>query len=135
MLKAVFASVLLALPAVVLAQQTAKPATPASGPVDHPRVLMHTTQGDFTLELFPEKAPKSVANFLQYVRDGFYDGTVFHRAVNGYLVRVASTAATSRSAVPVPPFPVKPTMACRTCAAPWRWRVVATRTRAPRNSS
>lgn len=87
MLKAVFASVLLALPAVVMAQQTTKPATPTSGSVEHPRVLMHTSQGDFTLELFPEKAPKSVANFLQYVRDGFYDGTVFHRAVQGYLVQ------------------------------------------------
>ncbi len=86
MLKAVLASVLLALPVAAFAQ-AAKPATPAPGPVDHPRVLMHTTQGDFTLELFPEKAPKSVANFLQYVRDGFYDGTVFHRVVNGYMVQ------------------------------------------------
>lgn len=86
MLKAVLASVLLALPVAAIAQ-TAKPATPAPGPVGHPRVVMHTTQGDFTLELFPEKAPKSVANFLQYVRDGFYDGTVFHRVVNGYMVQ------------------------------------------------
>lgn len=86
MLKAVLTSLLLALPVVAIAQ-TAKPAIPAPGPVDHPRVLMHTTQGDFTLELYPEKAPKSVANFLQYVRDGFYDGTVFHRVVNGYMVQ------------------------------------------------
>lgn len=86
MLRAVFASVLLALPVLAFAQAT-KPATPAPGPVEHPRVTMHTTQGDFTLELFPEKAPKSVANFLQYVRDGFYDGTVFHRVVDGYMVQ------------------------------------------------
>jgi len=89
MLKAVLASLLLALPAAALAQQQAKPAAPAPAPgmVDHPRVVMHTSQGDFTLELFPEKAPKSVANFLQYVRDGFYDGTVFHRVVDGYMVQ------------------------------------------------
>jgi peptidyl-prolyl cis-trans isomerase A (cyclophilin A) len=86
MLKAVFASLLLALPAVSMAQAT-KPAAPAPASVDHPRVVMHTTQGDITLELFPDKAPKSVANFLQYVRDGFYDGTVFHRVVNGYMVQ------------------------------------------------
>ncbi|KJV37033.1 peptidylprolyl isomerase [Luteibacter yeojuensis] len=86
MLKAVLASLLLALPAATLAQQ-AKPAAPAPGPVDHPRVVVHTSQGDFTLELFPEKAPKSVANFLQYVRDDFYDGTVFHRVVDGYMVQ------------------------------------------------
>lgn len=88
MLRAVLASLLLALPAAALAQQAAKPASPApQGPVEHPRVTMHTTQGDFTLELYPEKAPKSVANFLQYVRDGFYNGTVFHRVVDGYMVQ------------------------------------------------
>jgi peptidyl-prolyl cis-trans isomerase A (cyclophilin A) len=87
MFKAVLASVLLALPLGALAQQPAKPTAPATGAAEHPRVLMHTTQGDFTLELYPEKAPKSVANFLQYVRDGFYDGTVFHRVVDGYLVQ------------------------------------------------
>jgi len=87
MLRAVFASLLLALPVVSMAQQTTKPAAPAPTSVDHPRVVMHTTQGDVTFELFPDKAPKSVANFLQYVRDGFYDGTVFHRVVNGYMVQ------------------------------------------------
>jgi peptidyl-prolyl cis-trans isomerase A (cyclophilin A) len=87
MLKAALASLLLALPAAALAQQQAKPVAPAPGPVDHPRVVVHTSQGDFTLELFPEKAPKSVANFLQYVRDGFYDGTVFHRVVDGYMIQ------------------------------------------------
>lgn len=87
MFKAVLASVLLALPLGALAQQPAKPTAPANGAAEHPRVVMHTTQGDFTLELYPEKAPKSVANFLQYVRDGFYDGTVFHRVVDGYLVQ------------------------------------------------
>jgi peptidyl-prolyl cis-trans isomerase A (cyclophilin A) len=50
-------------------------------------VVLHTTQGDITLELYPDKSPKSVANFLQYVRDGFYAGTVFHRAIPGYLVQ------------------------------------------------
>ena len=87
MLRAVLASALLALPAVAMAQQPTKPTTPPPSSVEHPRVNMHTSQGDFTLELFPEKAPKSVANFLQYVRDGFYDGTVFHRVVNGYMVQ------------------------------------------------
>jgi len=87
MLRAVLASALLALPAAAMAQQPTKPTAPPPSSVEHPRVNMHTSQGDFTLELFPEKAPKSVANFLQYVRDGFYDGTVFHRVVNGYMVQ------------------------------------------------
>jgi peptidyl-prolyl cis-trans isomerase A (cyclophilin A) len=61
-----------------------KPAAPAS---PMPEVAFHTSQGDITLELYPDKAPKSVANFLQYVRDGFYDGTLMHRAIPGYLVQ------------------------------------------------
>ena len=69
-----------------LAAQTAKPSATADTQA-HPQVAIHTTQGDITLELYPDKAPKSVANFLQYVRDGFYSGTVLHRAIPGYLVQ------------------------------------------------
>lgn len=87
MLRTALAALFLALPVVATAQQAAKPDAAAQGPVEHPRVIMHTTQGDYTIELYPEKAPKSVANFLQYVRDGFYDGTVFHRVVDGYMVQ------------------------------------------------
>lgn len=87
MLRTAFAALLLALPGIAPAQQAAKPEAAAQGPVEHPRIVMHTTQGDFTIELYPEKAPKSAANFLQYVRDGFYDGTVFHRVVDGYMVQ------------------------------------------------
>lgn len=64
------------------AQDATKPANAAD-----PEVVLHTSQGDITLELYPDKAPKSVANFLQYVREGFYAGTVFHRAIPGYLVQ------------------------------------------------
>lgn len=70
-----------------LAAQTAKPAAVAADAQPHPQVAIHTSQGDITLELYPDKAPKSVANFLQYVRDGFYSGTVLHRAIPGYLVQ------------------------------------------------
>ena len=70
-----------------LAAQTAKPAATTADAQAHPQVAIHTSQGDITLELYPDKAPKSVANFLQYVRDGFYSGTVLHRAIPGYLVQ------------------------------------------------
>jgi peptidyl-prolyl cis-trans isomerase A (cyclophilin A) len=80
-----FALLLLILP-MALAAQTAKPAVTAETTA-HPQVVLHTSQGDITLELYPDKAPKSAANFLQYVRDGFYNGTVFHRAIPGYLVQ------------------------------------------------
>lgn len=76
------AAAALAAPPVPAPASTA--ATPA---VAHPQVKLHTSMGDITIELFPDKAPRTVANFLQYVKDGFYDGTVFHRAINGYLVQ------------------------------------------------
>lgn len=50
-------------------------------------VTMKTSKGDIQIELFPEQAPISVENFLQYVDDGFYDGTVFHRVVPGFVIQ------------------------------------------------
>lgn len=87
MLKSLLATLLLILP-LTLTAQTAKPAPPATAAATPPpQVLLRTSQGEITLELYPDKAPKSVANFLQYVRDGFYDGTLLHRAIPGYLVQ------------------------------------------------
>jgi len=84
MFKSLLATLLLVLP-LTLAAQTVKPKPAAT--VAAPQVLLHTSQGDITLELYPDKAPKSVANFLQYVRDGFYDGTLLHRSIPGYLLQ------------------------------------------------
>ena len=52
-----------------------------------PSVEFRTNQGNFTIELFPEKAPKTVANFLQYVKDGFYENTIFHRVINHFMIQ------------------------------------------------
>lgn len=52
-----------------------------------PRVLLKTSLGDITLELNPDKAPKSVENFLAYVKSGFYDGTVFHRVIPTFMIQ------------------------------------------------
>lgn len=51
------------------------------------RVLMQTSLGDITLELMDEKAPETVANFLSYVDRGFYNGTVFHRVIDGFMIQ------------------------------------------------
>jgi len=53
----------------------------------NPRVALHTTMGDIVIELYPDKAPKSVENFLQYVKDKHYDGTIFHRVIDGFMVQ------------------------------------------------
>lgn len=52
-----------------------------------PRVRIETNRGTIVIELEPDKAPKTVANFVTYVRDGFYDGTVFHRVIPGFMVQ------------------------------------------------
>lgn len=50
-------------------------------------VKLHTNFGEITLELNAEKAPITVANFLKYVDSGFYDGTIFHRVINGFMIQ------------------------------------------------
>jgi len=52
-----------------------------------PRVEMKTSAGVIVIELYPDKAPASAANFLQYVRDGFYDGLIFHRVIDGFMIQ------------------------------------------------
>lgn len=52
-----------------------------------PRVSMKTSFGEIVLELYPDKAPGTVDNFLQYVKSGFYNGTIFHRVINGFMVQ------------------------------------------------
>lgn len=60
---------------------------PLSHAADAPRVLFKTNAGDFTVEVYPDKAPKTVENFLQYVRDKHYDGTIFHRVIPNFMVQ------------------------------------------------
>ncbi len=53
----------------------------------NPIVEIRTNQGAITVELFEQEAPKSVANFLQYVESGFYDDTIFHRVIDGFMIQ------------------------------------------------
>ncbi len=50
-------------------------------------VILHTNYGDITLSLFADKAPATVENFLSYVKDGFYDNTIFHRVIDGFMIQ------------------------------------------------
>ncbi|ABO12536.2 TPA: peptidylprolyl isomerase [Acinetobacter baumannii] len=52
-----------------------------------PQVELNTNKGRIVLELNTEKAPKTAANFLEYVRDGFYDGVIFHRVIDGFMIQ------------------------------------------------
>jgi len=53
----------------------------------NPKVLMKTSEGDITIELYPDKAPITVRNFLSYVDEKFYDGTIFHRVIKGFMIQ------------------------------------------------
>ncbi len=61
-------------------------AAPAAFAAD-PRVEFKTNRGPIVIELYPDKAPKTVANFLQYVKDGHYNGTTFHRVIDGFMIQ------------------------------------------------
>ncbi|MCX7353813.1 MAG: peptidylprolyl isomerase [Alphaproteobacteria bacterium] len=54
---------------------------------DNPRVKLTTNYGSFTVELYPDKAPGTVKNFLQYVNSGHYNGTIFHRVIRGFMIQ------------------------------------------------
>jgi peptidyl-prolyl cis-trans isomerase B (cyclophilin B) len=58
-----------------------------------PQVDVRTSAGTIRLELYPAKAPKTVENFLQYVRDGHYNGTIFHRVIDGFMIQGGGFAA------------------------------------------
>ncbi|ODS68641.1 MAG: peptidylprolyl isomerase [Acidovorax sp. SCN 68-22] len=62
-------------------------ANPATAADPAPKVKLATSMGDIVVELNPDKAPKSVANFLQYVREKHYDGTIFHRVIDGFMIQ------------------------------------------------
>ena len=58
----------------------------AQTPAAATKVLMKTSKGDITIELYASKAPVTVKNFLSYVKDGFYAGTTFHRVMPGFMI-------------------------------------------------
>ena len=53
----------------------------------NPQVELKTNLGNITIELYPDKAPKTVDNFLRYVKDGYYKGTIFHRVIPGFMIQ------------------------------------------------
>jgi peptidyl-prolyl cis-trans isomerase A (cyclophilin A) len=85
---------------------SAAAAAPGASGAD-PRVEVKTSSGTITLELYPAKAPKTVANFLQYVRDGHYDGTIFHRVIPGFMIQGGGMTATMSEKKTRPPVPIE----------------------------
>ena len=63
------------------------PAEAAAPAVNGPQVSLKTTMGEIVLQLDQDKAPKTVANFMQYVKQDFYKGTIFHRVIDGFMIQ------------------------------------------------
>ena len=72
-----------------------------------PLVEFKTSMGDFTVELNPEKAPKTVDNFLAYVKSGFYNGTIFHRVINNFMVQGGGFTKDMQQKPTNPPIPLE----------------------------
>ena len=71
------------------------------------RVLMKTLLGDMTLELDADKAPATVANFVEYAQSGHYDGTIFHRVINNFMVQGGGFDTDMRQKALMRPFKMK----------------------------
>ena len=68
-------------------EKKAEPQAKKSAPAGNPVVALETSKGTIKIELYPDKAPETVANFLRYVDDGFYSGTIFHRVMKGFMIQ------------------------------------------------
>ena len=65
----------------------------ATAMADNPVIVLETSMGDLAVELFEEKSPKTVANFLDLVDSGFYDGLIFHRVIEGFVIQAGGHTA------------------------------------------
>jgi len=72
-----------------------------------PQVDVKTSMGNIRVELYPAKAPKTVENFLQYVKDGHYNGTIFHRVIPGFMVQGGGMTANMGEKKTRPPIPIE----------------------------
>jgi peptidyl-prolyl cis-trans isomerase A (cyclophilin A) len=80
---------------------------PAGGLAADPQVDLKTSAGDIRIELYPAKAPKTVENFLRYVRDGHYNGTIFHRVIPGFMVQGGGMTANMSQKPTRAPVPIE----------------------------
>ena len=73
--------------AIILSAAMSAACAGSGDSAENPRILMKTTDGDITIELYADKSPITVENFLRYVDDGHYDGTVFHRVIYNFMIQ------------------------------------------------
>jgi len=80
--------------------------TPVVG-AENPKVILDTTKGQITIELYPGKAPETVKNFLAYVDEGFYNGTIFHRVIPKFMIQGGGFASDMQQKTTRPPIKIE----------------------------
>jgi cyclophilin family peptidyl-prolyl cis-trans isomerase len=80
---------------------------PAQVPFTRPQVRLLTNQGEMVIELYPDKAPKTVENFLHYVDSGYYKGTVFHRVVKNFVIQAGGFTPDFKQKETFAPIPIE----------------------------
>lgn len=73
----------------------------------NPQVEIRTSLGPITVELYPDRAPGTVKNFLQYVEDGFYNGTIFHRVIDGFMIQGGGFEPNMKQKATRAPIPIE----------------------------
>ena len=96
-----------------------------------PKAEFKTNMGSFVIELYPDKAPKTVANFIQYVDDGFYAGTIFHRVISNFMIQGGGHLANLDRKATRPPIEIESRNGLKNDAG---WVAMA-RTAAPNSAS
>jgi peptidyl-prolyl cis-trans isomerase A (cyclophilin A) len=82
-------------------------ACPSAFAAAAPQLKFSTSLGDFVVEVYPDKAPKTVENFVQYAKDKHYEGTVFHRVMDGFMVQGGGFTADMKEKTTRPPVPLE----------------------------
>lgn len=98
-------------------------------------VTFHTNHGDIVIKTFDDKAPETVKNFPDYCREGFYDNTIFHRVINGFMIQGGGFEPGMKQKATKSPIQNEANNGLKTPAARWRWPVLRRRTLPPRSSS
>jgi peptidyl-prolyl cis-trans isomerase A (cyclophilin A) len=122
-MRAALLSILLALPLMATDQP------------EKPRVKFTTNLGSFTLELEPKAAPKTVANFMQYVRKGFYKGTTFHRVIPTFMIQGGGFTADLKKKAGDPPVVNEAKIAMEAGLRNTRGTIAMARTNDPHSAS
>jgi cyclophilin family peptidyl-prolyl cis-trans isomerase len=101
----------------------------------NPVVTMETSMGTIKIELYPDKAPITVKNFISYVKDKHYDGVIFHRVIPGFMIQGGGMEPGMREKRTRPPSRMNRATASPTIAAPSPWPAPTSPTAPPPSSS